>query len=196
MKSRRLKMVIGFIVLVGGGYTGISLWKNSGAIPADLSNARIQGALISENIVNLSSQSAADLSKINELDKEGKYSEALAITTQAITQSQEIRDKAVALSDQITTMTKSLSEIQSLEARQALLDAITSRLALVSRLINYSADLSQLLEVLRNHFSGISFKKGDVASLVDQINSEVSAINTFNDQATQSMEKFDKIVGK
>ena len=93
-------------------------------------------------------------------------------------------------------MTKSLSGIRSLEARQALLDSITSRLTLASRLISYSGYLGQLLDVLRNHFDGISFKNGDVNHIVDQINSEVSAINNFNAQATQAMEKFDKIIQK
>ncbi len=196
MKSRRFKVIIGFAVLLGGGYTAVAMWKNSGAIPPELSNARIQGALISENIVTLSTKSVSDLNTINQLDKEGRYREALALTEGVIKQSQEIRDEAVGLSDQIGTMTKSLSGIRSLEARQALLDAITNRLALVSRLINYSADLGQLLDVLKDHFSGGVYKSTDVPHLVDQINSEVNAINNFNTQATQSMDKFDKIIGK
>ena len=151
MKSRRFKVIAGFILILIGGYTGITLWKNAGAtVPPELSDARVQGALISENIVNLAVKSSEDLSAINELDKKGKYAEALALTGEVIKQSQEIRDKAVALSDQIGIMTKSLSDVHSLEARQALLDSITSRLALVSRLINYSAYLAQLLDVLRS----------------------------------------------
>ena len=197
MKSRRLKIIIGFIIILGGGYTMATLWKNAaGAIPEGLSDARIQGALISESIVSLSAKSVSDLNTINQLDKAGKYTEALSLTTDVIKQGQEIRDKAVSLSDQIGTMTKSLSGVSSLEARQALLDSITSRLALVSRLINYSGYLGQLLDVLRDHFAGVSSRNGDVAHLVDQINSEVSAINSFNAQATQAMEKFDKILGE
>ena len=197
MKSRRLKVVAGFVLILLAGYSGVTLWKNAGAsVPQELSDARVQGAIISESIVGLSAKSAADLDKINQLDKERKYAEALKLTADVIDQSREIRDKAVALSEQIGIMTKSLSGVNSLEARQALLDGITSRLALVSRLINYSAYLSQLLDVLRDHFDGVSFKEGDVAHLVDQVNSEVSAINSFNEQATQSMEKFDKILGK
>lgn len=196
MKARRIQVTIGFIVILALGYTGITLWRASAAVPKDLSTARVQGAIISENIVTLSAKSAADLTTINQLDKEGRYKEALALTTEVIKQSQEIRDKAVLLSDQIGTMTKSLSSIRSTEARQALLDSITNRLALVSRLINYSGYLGQLLDVLRDHFSGASFKNSDVANLVNQINSEVSAINSFNNQAAQAMEKFDTILEK
>jgi len=197
MKSRRLKTFVIFLVILGVVYTGITLWKNaSGAVPRELSEARVQGALISEIIVSLSEKSSTDLEKINKLDREGKYKEALDLTEDVVEQSQEIRDKAVALSDQIVTMTKSLSGIRSLEARQALLDAITNRLALVSKLINYSAYLGQLLDVLQKHFSGESFKNSDVARLVGQINSEVKAVNSFNIQATQAMEKFDKIIEK
>ena len=197
MKSRRLKTFVIFLVILGGAYTGITLWKNAaGAVPRELSEARVQGALISEIIVSLSETSSTDLENINKLDREGKYKEALDLTEDVVEQSQEIRDKAVALSDQIVTMTKSLSGIRSLEARQALLDAITNRLALVSKLINYSAYLGQLLDVLQKHFSGESFKNSDVARLVGQINSEVKAVNSFNIQATQAMEKFDKIIEK
>ncbi len=196
MNSRRIKAIAVFILVVGGGY-GVAAFVNTlGRVPQELSDARLRGATISENIVDLSRKSASDLDKINELDKQRNYEEAIRITTDVVRQSQEIRDKAVLLSDQISAMTKSLSKINSLEARQALLDAITNRLALVSRLINYSGYLGQLLDILHDHFAGASFKNSDVTRLVNQINSEVTAINSFNKQAAQAMEKFDMILAR
>jgi len=179
--------------MAGGGYALNRLISHSAGIPVEFTNARTQGALISQNIVDLSNQSAADLAKINDLDAQGNYTDALTLTGTVITQSQAIRDQAVALSSQVEAMTRALSDISSLDARQAALEAIASRLALISRLINYSGDLGQLLDTLRSHFSGNPPQSHEVSTLIDQINSEVNAINNFNNQATQSMLKFDKL---
>ncbi|MBU6500523.1 MAG: hypothetical protein KGJ89_03660 [Patescibacteria group bacterium] len=192
---KRLVIIMAVVFVIGGGGYALDriFWK-PGTIPQDFTDARLQGALISQNIVNLSNQSVLDLSKINELDNRGSYTDALNMTTDVIKQSQQIRDQAVELSSQIEVMTKSLSDIDSLEARQAALEAISNRLALISRLINYSGYLGQLLDTLRNHFTGSKYDNNDITNLVDQINSEVRAINNFNNQATQAMDRFDSIV--
>ena len=193
---RNIIVVLAVVFVLGGGYAFIRFVLNGGGIPKDFVDARLQGAIIAQDIVNLSNQSTLDLSKINELDSQGNYTEALTLTTDVIKQSQQIRDQAVALSGEVETMTKALSGIDSLDARQAALESIANRLALISRLINYSGYLGQLLDTLRDHFSGKAVKSNDVAGLVDQINDEVRAINNFNSQAGQAMDRFDKIVNK
>ena len=194
--TRRITLLLLFVVLVAGGYEFYRFWSGYGAISEDFNNSRLQSALIAQNIVTISNQSALDLSKISELDREGKYSEAINLVTDAITQSQKIRDQAIALSTQTESMTKSLSTISSFEARQAVLESIANRLALLSRLINYSGYLSQLFDVLRARFDG-NITKGQtaqIATIIQNINGEVSAINNFNNQASQAMDRFDKIV--
>ncbi|MDP2598466.1 MAG: hypothetical protein Q8P49_01405 [Candidatus Liptonbacteria bacterium] len=190
------KFVIFFaIVLVAGGVYGLNrLWSGFRGIPKEFTDARMQGAIIAQNIVNLSNQSAADLQKINELDANGNYAAAITLTTNAIKQSQEIRDQAVELSSEVEAMTRALSDIGSLDARQAALESIANRLALISRLINYSGYLGQLLDSLQAHFSGTARTNVKVHALVEQLNSEVNAINNFNAQAGQAMDRFDKIV--
>jgi hypothetical protein len=196
-RARRIIIFFVFVFIVGGGYVLVQFLLSSGGVPKEFTDARLQSALIAQDIVNLSNQSVIDLAKINELDMQGKSTEALNLTTDVIKQSQQIRDRAVELSGQIEIMTRSLSNIDSLEARQAALESIANRLALISRLINYSGYLGQLLDTLRSHFVG-STQSGnkDVELLIDQINGEVRAINNFNSQATQSMNKFDKIVSQ
>ncbi len=196
MGSRKLVIFFVFVLLVGGGYTFYHYWSSVGVISPDFNESRVQGALIAQNIVTLSNQSALDLSKIGELDRAGKFTEAVNLTSDAVAQSQKIRDQAVALSSETEKMTKSLSSIDSFEARQAALESIANRLALISRLINYSGYLSQLLDILRDRFDG-NITKGQTAqigSLVQLINGEVNAINNFNNQAAQAMDRFDKIV--
>jgi hypothetical protein len=196
--SRRLwKLVFLFVsvfVLGGGGYLVSRFWNWSGSLSQAFIDARAQSAIIAQNIVDLSNQSAGDLGKVSELDQKGDYTEALTMTTDLVRKSQDIRDQAVALSSQVETMTRELSSINSTEARQAALESIASRLALISRLINYSGYLGQLLDSLRNRFSGKGLNNQNIQPLVDQINSEINAINNFNNQAGQSMERFDKLI--
>lgn len=194
--KRKLIILFAIILVVGGGYGLNRIWGGFRGIPKEFTDARMQGAIIAQNIVNLSNQSASDLQKINELDAKGNYTGALDLTMSAIKQSQDIRDQAVELSSEVEAMTRSLSDIGSLDARQAALESIANRLALISRLINYSGYLGQLLDTLQGHFSGAAQTNTQVRALVEQLNSEVNAINNFNAQAGQAMDRFDKIVGQ
>ncbi len=193
--SRKAKIFIGFLIIVVGGYFASSLLWGSSAVPADFEDARLQGALIAENIIRLSSESANDLARVNKLEGERKFSEALDITSRMLTQSQEIRAQAVDLSKEIERMTLALPSIRPVGAQQAALSAITDRLALISRLINYSAGLEQLLGALRGRFMGYPGNH-QVQNIIEQINNEVTAINHFNSEAVKEMEKFDSLIAR
>jgi hypothetical protein len=194
--SRQTKIIIVFLALICVGVATAWFSSRKSGVPTDFTSARQQGALIAQNIVDLSNQSTNDLTQVNTLDKSGDYTDALVLTTNIITKNQTLHDQAVSLSDQIEAMAKALPEISSDSARQDALDAISSRLALVSELINYSGDLENLLVTLQGHFTGASIKPGDVQTIVDQINTDVNAINNFNSQAQQSMVQFDTLTSK
>jgi ABC-type transporter Mla subunit MlaD len=162
--------------------------------PVAFSESRMQGALIAQAIVGASKQSAVDLEKINELDKNGKFDEALDLVKKTIEKSQQIREQAVKLSEELQKMAQAVSGVRSEAARQAAIESVSSHLSLISRLINYSDYLDQLLEVLRNRFSGNFVRAGEVADLIKNINTEISAINDFNAQAEKAMEQFDSLV--
>ena len=194
--SRRTKYILIFVAIVAVGYGIIRLVEGESGVPQDFTDARMQGAIIAQNIVNLSNQSTATLEQINTLDQKQDYANALTLTTGLVTQSQEIRDQAVELSAQIEEMTKSLSDVADVNAQQAALESIANRLALINQLINYSGDLGKLLNILQNRFSGQGGTSAEVTALVNQINTDVNAINNFNAQAGQAMDRFDTIVGK
>ncbi len=174
-------------------YVGVQIVGGATEVPIDFYDARSQGALIAQNIVKLSNESSRDLERINAFDREGNTTEALTLTLDVLRRSQEIREEAVKLSQEVERMTKSLSTINNLEARQVALEAISNHLALINRLINYSGSLAELLDVLRNRFSG-QRTNVQVNSLVVAINAEVTAINNFSSQASQAMARFDRIV--
>lgn len=189
-----VKIVIIIIFFVAGGYA-LSHFNFAQQLPAEFTQARLQGALISQNIVNLSNQLLENLNKVSNLEKEANYLEALNLTTQTLKQSQEIRNEAVKLAQELEKMTVALSGIRSAQAKQVALESISNRLALINRLINYSDYLSQLLEILRNRFFlGTSSENRQIDDLIAKINDEVKAINNFNAEAAAAMEKFDKLI--
>lgn len=195
--SRRTKIISAFVGIVIVGYAVVRVIQSGNSVPQSFIDSRMQGAIIAQNIVNLSNQSTATLEQIDTLDQKQDYEQALTLTTSLVTQSQQIRDQAVQLSGQIEQMTTALSDISDFNARQAALESISNRLALINQLINYSGDLGQLLDVLRDRFSGTGGStNAQVTALVNQINVDVNAINNFNSQAGQAMDRFDAIVGK
>jgi DNA repair ATPase RecN len=194
--SRRTKIITTFVALIVVGYVGYRVVAGSSAVPAGFTDARMQGAIIAQSIVNSSNQSTATLEEINTLDNQGNYTKALSLAETLVSQSADIRNQAVSLSTQISAMTQALSGINNFDAQQAALESISNRLALINQLINYSGDLSTLEETLQSRFSGTGGTNAQVTTLVNQINTDVNAINNFNSQAGQAMDRFDAIVGK
>jgi hypothetical protein len=196
--SRRTKVVIAFIAVVVVGYAIALFWQSQNQIPVAFTNAESQGAIIAANIVTISNQSNATLAQVNADDEKGDYKDALTLVSGMVTQSEDLRNQAVELSNQVQQMTQALSGVNSLPAQQAALDAISSHLALINQLINYSGDLGNLLDALQARFQGQPLPAGsaNIPALVNQINTDVNAINNFNTQATQEMQQFDKITGK
>lgn len=192
--SRRTKIIAAFLVVIAVGY-GIALyWESQSGVPQDFTAARLQSAIIAQNIVNDSNQSTATLQTINTDDQKGDYKDALALTSDLIAKSQDMRNQAVDLSNQVKSMTQALASVKDFNARQAALESISSRLAVINQLVNYSGDLGKLLDVLQAKFSGVQGSTEDqVPALVDQINVDVNAINNFNAQAGQAMDRFDSI---
>ncbi len=191
--TRTTKFIATFVILVGIAYGVGKLSRSSEAIPLDFKDARTQGAIISQNIVNTSNSLTDDLNRISQLERDRKINEAVNLATELIERSEEVKKQANELSEQLEKMTGALSDVQDPEARALALESITDRLALISRLISYSDYLGQLLTNLRSRLSGqVTF--GDTQTLIDQINAEVTAINNFNRQAADAMDKFDKMV--
>ena len=192
--SRKNKFYIGFAIIVIAGYVTYKvILASTFGTPKDFSDARERGALISQDIVSLSNDLNSRLKEINELDRIGNLTEALQKTTELATKSAEIRSRAVELSAEMERMTSSIPKIKKEEAKQAVLDSVSNRLALISRLINYSDYVYQLLAVLRDRFTNQYVASGTVGSLISKINDEVQAVNTFNQSAISAMEKFDAI---
>lgn len=191
--SRKTKIIAVFVVVIVAGYAAAMYWQGRNEVPTTFTNARGQGALIAQAIVSTSNSSTATLAQVDQYDKEGDYSDALKLTQGLVSQSQDLRSQAVNLSNQIQTMTQSLSGVKDLTAQQDALEAISSELALINQLVNYSGDLGKLLDTLQARFNGEQGTSAEVTTEVSQINIDINAINNYNNQATQALQAFDKI---
>src|SRR3990167_8979554 len=170
--SRWFPISLAFIILLVGGYFLGKSRMSSGSAPTEFTEARARGAVISQEIVNLSNEISGHLEEVNRLDREENSYEALEATT-------ELLKKAAELSKELEAMAASLLEVKSREAQQAAMESITHRMALISRLLSYTEYLVQLAETLQKHFAKIP-TDASVGTIIAQINAEITAINNFN----------------
>lgn len=190
--GRHGKLALGGVALALIILVVIMFGISASAVPKAFSDARMQGGKISDDIVNVSNQVATDLAKVHELDARHDYQGALTLTLDLTQKVQTLRTKAVELSGELEAMSKAVGSVNSEDARQAAVDAIGDRLALISHLVNYSAYLAQLLDALRGRFLGQPAIIGpNTESLIARINAEVKQVNEFNTRATDAMHRFD-----
>lgn len=184
------KISIGVVAVLVAGFMIAKFKFSSADVPQAFDQARMQGASISDTIVRLSNEVSGDLAKVNELDHAGNPRDALSLTVEVQGKIKEIRAQANSLSEELKKMITAFDGIKSPEAKQAAMEAITNQMAIISRLISYSEYLDELSQVLSNHFREVGDKR-DVSAIIAQVNAEVTAVNNFNKQAVQAMERFE-----
>lgn len=193
--TRRVILFLALFAAILAGYFIFKLVLSYHVyVPEGFAEARTRGAIIAQDIVNESNSLDEQIAHINDLEKQKKYAEALKSIDEARVTVQDVRSKALELSKEMEDMTGALPAINSDAARQAALDSISNRLTLISRLITYTDDVNNLLSALDAHFRrGINNTK-TINDMVNEVNAEVKAINAFNSQAGQAMDRFDRIV--
>lgn len=187
-----LAIVAGGIVL-GSGYFLFGGTK----VPAEFSEARSNGALLAQEIVDQSRVTLANLSKIAEFDRNSDYSEALLLISNELVKNRESSQDAIRLSSQLERMARTSGDIRPSKAREVATEGLSSEVALVSRLVVYNDLLKQLFEVLRQKFEKPwANLDGQVQNLITKINDEAQAINDFNKRFVAAMEVFDDIIAE
>jgi uncharacterized phage infection (PIP) family protein YhgE len=195
LTKRRLMLFLSIFALLLIGYfviRGVMAARN--AVPADFQEARSRGAVISQDIVNISNEINEEIVQINDLEKAKKYKEALAAVSSLEQDAQEVRDRAADLSKELKIMAENLESLSPEEARQEALDSISYRLDLLNHLITYTEQLNQLSATLTRRLQNRNTPVGNIPLLVSQINEEIKAINNFNSLAGQAMDRFDAVV--
>jgi len=190
--SRRAKIFLAFTVLVLGTYVFWLVFLNKNSfVPNEFLEANKKGAMIAANIADLSKTYADNLSVINDLDKEGKYSEAIDLVIAEMKKNEELRGKAYELSVELGKMANSLLEIKPEKATEAAMRAINSETSLIIKLLNYNSYLNELLNVLNRKFASGEYKEGAVSDLVKLVNNEADLINSLNEKYKDNIKIFE-----
>lgn len=164
------------------------------SVPVDFASAREQSVNLAYEITALSNESLIGLSKIAEYDEAWNFSEALILVSGELIRTNELNQKAVALSGELGKMAQELGRITPSRGREMATEAISYEVAMVSRLIGYNASLRELFELLRGKFTGrVVDADGKVKKLLEDINAGATAVNELNKAFNESLVKFDEV---
>ena len=165
-------------------------------VPQDFTDARGRGAIIAEEIVASSEASIANLENISQADEKGNYTDGLNLVSKEIQDNEAAFVKAYDLSTQLGVMTNNLNSVKPENAARIGLEAVLNESQIVQRLINYNADVRQLLDVLLSRFSNsgsVPNAKEKVKELISSMNDEAKAINDLNNKYKDLMSQFDNL---
>ena len=165
-------------------------------VPQDFTDARGSGAIIAEEIVASSETSIANLENIRQADERGNYTDGLNLVSKEIQDNEAAFVKAYDLSTQLGVMTNNLNSVKPENAARIGLEAVLNESQIVQRLINYNADVRQLLDVLLSRFSNsgsVPNAKEKVKELISSMNDEAKAINDLNNKYKDLMSQFDNL---
>lgn len=194
LRIRRAKAIYAFVVIifVGSIFATYFLTKFK-SVPSEFNSARLSASLVAKDIVNLSSESAKNISNISQLNADYKYGEALELVNAEIAQNKIIRDKAISLSNDLGKMTQNIFSIRPESSARLALSAISIETELIRHLIIYNDYLNQLLDILRAKLVGQEWDKNkEINDLVKKINDEAKIVNLLNEEFNQKIGEFDK----
>lgn len=191
---RKVRLFVILLIMFFLAYfVGRFLLAQTKTVPGDFMQARQEASLVAQDIVGMSKESAKHIGDISTLNNERKYPEALELVKQEIERNRQIRDKAIALSGHLQTMTVNVSAIEPKVSAQTALEAVSTEVTLIGHLLTYNDYLNQLLVAIKGQITG----DGDVspetiADLVKKINDESIVVNVMNDKFNEQMTKFDR----
>ena len=185
---------LGMVVIVSAAAIGLTfIPKNGFSVPESFAEARINGAIIADFLNEFSSDSIRVISEIEKKDQEQKYDEALNLTIQELNRVQEARTKTIELLGELEKMAASLPSLPQDEAQALGMQAISTEMSLVDKLLNYNEKTRTLLDILRMKFTSYTPENfnAQTAEITKAMNEDALAINELNRKYQSLMEEFD-----
>ena len=162
-------------------------------VPIEFLEARSRAANAADKLVDLTEQSAANLSSISGADQRGDYVRGLELVTAEIERGNDIRNTAVDLSEELLDMAKGLAIVTPKEATAVGFAAVTTGIELVQRLISYNNNLQELFNTLeaRLQNEGDEYTRARINELIGALNEEAVVINNLGSEYKALMIQFD-----
>jgi len=187
--------LIGIILIIPGIILGTALISKKGfTMPAEFTEARASGAEIASFLNEFSDNSINSLEKIKEEDKAGRYGNALDITIKELERIEEARTKTIELLSELEKMAASIPSIPDDKAQSLGMQAISTEISLVDKLLNYNEKLKSLLDILKSKFTSYSPEQfnDEMTEITKGLNEDALSINELNRKYQTLMEEFDK----
>jgi len=179
--------------LIAAVVASVYLVNRPAKIPQDFLDARSRGAQIAQEINSFADSASASLDEISKKDSEGDYTQALDLTLIEIKRAREAKDKSIELLGELQKMTAAITDIDSEELQQTAMQAVSTEVSLVGKLIEYNDDLNQLLDNMRLKFVSYSptdYNK-DTETITRRINEKALQINEMSRKYHALMREFD-----
>jgi hypothetical protein len=194
MKSlfRNTLVAVGVIALGGVAIAYFS----SASVPRAFFESRLQAAGAANNLAVLINNSLANLQRIEQYENNNSNDQALELLSYEIDQKQEKQNAAVFLASSLEQMAQAAMTISSAGARGLAIEAVTSGVSMVSRIVSYNNSLDQLFTAIQSKLRNGSSPAGvNIRTLLATLNNDGKAINDLNNSFNAALKKFDQQYG-
>ncbi|MEZ4156663.1 MAG: hypothetical protein R3B52_01635 [Candidatus Paceibacterota bacterium] len=183
-------LAIVFAALIGTGVINL----NSANLPQDFVSGRKEAAKASEQVSKLFKKSLDNLSVIARYEREGQTQDALDLLQEEKDNSAERNNAAIELAKAIDKMAQASKQIESSDAREVAVEAVSSQVAAITHMLAFNNFFDRLHEQIQRKLEGEDPNILTIESTLNQLNEEVEEINKLNEEFTNSLREFDKIV--
>jgi Cu/Ag efflux pump CusA len=188
--KRPLAITLAAIIVIVGSFVAFR-FLGASQVPKEFKDARAEGGVISERIVQNAQSVAQSLNDVSTLENQKKYDEENAKIEELRGQNQSMKDDAIALSNQMQIMLKYIPDIRSEKARTVAFQAVNNELALIADLLSYGDYMEKLFAVIQDHT--LKNRSAQIQGWLHEINNEVQQINDINTKAQEAFSEFDSI---
>jgi hypothetical protein len=162
------------------------------SFPQEFVDARLDAAVVSTDIVELTQSTNTNIRTANTLEEKGLTDDALLLIAEARASNEEAYDTAFMLSAHLQRMTESLPLITPAGHRQLAYEAIAVELSLVSEFISYTQSLNTFLDSLTQAITTNTFADREaVKQSLASVNESTEKINALNNDFLSRMSQFD-----
>lgn len=165
-------------------------------VPQSFLDARAKGAEIAIDINQFAESVIGDLDNIAKKDAEADYTAALDLTIAETAKARNAKEKSFELLQELQKMVVSLEGISDEESRQLAMQAASTEVALVGKLIEYNDDINRLLDNLRYKFVSYDPAKYNeqTEAITKEMNDKALQINEMSRKYQTFMREFDERV--
>lgn len=194
MLRKLLVPFIGILIIISIILGYYFIFDNKLPVPDSFAEARINGAVISNFLNEFSTKSIETLNQIEEKDKNNQREEALDMAIYELERIRVAREQTIKLLSELEKMAASIPDIRNTEAQALGMQAISTKISLIDRLLNYNERMRSLLDILRQKFTTRNPERfnAEMATIISALNDDALTINELNRKYQNLMEEFDR----